>query len=96
MKIFINSFFRTWVMEGIITNFRGGKHTKYDNQMIVKIADSKEKVKELIGKKVVWESPKGKKIVGEIRNFHGNSGCVRVIFEKGMPGQAIGNKVKVE
>lgn len=85
-------------MEGIITNFRGGKHTKYDNQMIIQIdgVDSKDKAEEVIGKKVTWESSAGKKISGKISNFHGNSGCVRVIFERGMPGQAITKKVKVE
>jgi len=85
-------------MEGIITNFRGGRHTKYDTHMIIKISfiSSKEKARELIGKKVVWESPGGKKIFGMVSNIHGNSGCVRVIFEKGMPGQAIAGKVLVE
>ena len=82
----------------IITNFRGGRHTKYNNHMIIKISniDSKEKAKSLIGKKVIWESPAGKTISGKISNFHGNSGCVRAIFEKGMPGQAISSKVKIE
>ena len=85
-------------MEGIITNFRGGKHTKYDNHMIIKVKtiDSKEKAQKLIGKKVIWESPAGKKIEGKITNLHGNSGCVRAIFSKGMPGQAIATSVKVE
>ncbi|MFH1591885.1 MAG: 50S ribosomal protein L35ae [Candidatus Woesearchaeota archaeon] len=85
-------------MEGTITNFRGGRHTKYNNQMIIKIndIDKKEKTKEVIGKKVIWQSPAGKKITGKISNLHGNSGCVRAIFEKGMPGQAISQKVKIE
>lgn len=87
-------------MEAVICNFRGGKHSKSDNQMIIKInaIDSKEKAKSLIGKTVTWVSPgKNKKeIKGKITNIHGNSGCVRVLFEKGMPGQAIANKVKVE
>ena len=82
-------------MEGIINNFRGGKHTKYDNQMIVivKTLDTKAKAKNILGKKVVWESPAGKKINGTVSNIHGNSGAVKVLFEKGMPGQAIGQKV---
>ncbi len=85
-------------MEGLIANFRGGKHTKYDNHMIIQIngVENRENAAKLIGKKVVWESPAGKKINGKISNVHGNSGCVRAIFEKGMPGQSISNKVKVE
>ena len=85
-------------MEAIIANFRRGKHTKSNNQMIIKIKESinKDQAKKLIGKKVVWESPAGKKIAGKITNSHGNSGLVRAIFEKGMPGQAMAGKVMVE
>ncbi len=66
--------------------------------MIVKIKDieKKENTDVLIGKKISWKSPAGKIITGKISNVHGNSGCVRVIFEKGMPGQAIASKVLVE
>ena len=85
-------------MEGLVLNFRGGKHTKYDNHMIVRVEgfDDREASKKLISKEVVWKSPAGKEIKGKIANLHGNKGAVRVIFEKGMPGQAIGTKVKVE
>ncbi len=85
-------------MEGIITNFRRGKHTKSDNQMIIKINEvtNKEQTSSVLGKKVVWESPAGKKINGKISIAHGNNGCVRAIFEKGMPGQAIATKVRIE
>jgi large subunit ribosomal protein L35Ae len=79
-------------MKGLIMNFRGGKHTKYDNQMIV---DFGVKAKESIDKKVIWKSPAGKEIKGKVCGLHGRKGCVRVIFEKGMPGQAIGDSVEV-
>lgn len=85
-------------MEGIITNFRGGKHSKRDNQMILKIPsiDKRKDAQKLLTKKVVWKSPAGKEIKGTITNLHGNSGCLRVQFEKGMPGQSIGSKVEVQ
>ena len=85
-------------MEGVIVNFKRGRNTQTDNQMIVQVAgiDNKDKAKDLVGKKVTWKSPAGKEIKGEIRNFHGNKGAVRVLFEKGMPGQAIGSKVVVQ
>jgi len=84
-------------MEGIITNFRGGRTTKYHNQMIIKINNisNKEDAKKTIGKQVLWQTPSGKKISGVISNIHGNKGCVRAIFEKGMPGQAITEKVVI-
>jgi len=84
-------------MEGIISNFRLGKHTKSENQMVILVgAESKEEAKKFIGKKVTWKSPAGKEIKGEITAPHGNKGAVKVRFEKGMPGQAISQKVVIE
>ena len=84
-------------MEAIIHNFRRGRHTQTTNQMIL-VAEGldKEKAKALVGKKVSWKSPAGKEIIGEIRAAHGSKGAVRALFEKGMPGQAIGSKVIIE
>jgi len=83
-------------MEAVIVNFRGGRHTKYNTQMIIDSNLSKEKAKSLIGKKIVWTSPAKREIKGEIKTTHGNKGCLRVHFEKGMPGQSIGTKVIIE
>ncbi|MBW2978472.1 50S ribosomal protein L35ae [Candidatus Woesearchaeota archaeon] len=84
-------------MEGIIVNFRRGRHTQKDNQMVISVSGyDKEKAKGLVGKKVVWTSPAGKELKGKISSVHGNKGAVRAIFETGMPGQAIGSKVKIE
>jgi large subunit ribosomal protein L35Ae len=85
-------------MEGIIANFRGSQHVKSGNQMIVhvKSVDTKEKAAKLVGKKVVWTSPAGKELVGKVSSAHGNGGSIRVLFETGMPGQAICTKVKIE
>ena len=83
-------------MEGIIVNFRGGRHTQYDNQMIISTGVDREKAKVFIGKKVVWTNSKGNAITGKISSLHGNSGAVRAIFEKGMPGQSLGTKVSIE
>ena len=79
-------------------NFRGGRHTQYDNQMIILVdeIDSKEKANALIGKKVIWSSPAKKEIKGIVKSAHGSKGAIRVLFEKGMPGQSIGQKVKIE
>ncbi len=85
-------------MEAVIEHFRGGRHNQINNQMIliVREIDKKEKTKSLIGKRVIWKSPKGKEIKGEIIRFHGNKGAVRARFEKGMPGQSIGTKLIIE
>lgn len=83
-------------MEGRIVNFRKSRHTTSNNQMVIQVAgiDSSEKAKKLVGKKVSYNTGK-KDINGEIKSSHGNSGAVRVRFETGMPGQAIGQKVKI-
>jgi large subunit ribosomal protein L35Ae len=57
--------------------------------------DSKEKAKELVGKKIVWKSPGGKEIKGEVIASHGNKGVVRAKFEKNLPGQSITSKVQL-
>jgi large subunit ribosomal protein L35Ae len=81
-------------MNGIIVNYKGGKHTQVTNQMIIKVSDvnSKEAAEKLVGKKVKYNTGK-KDITGEVRSAHGNSGAIRVLFETGMPGQAIGKQV---
>jgi len=85
-------------MEGVIINYRGSHKTQYSNQMIIKIidVDDKEKASSLSGKKVTWTSPAGKEITGKVTKVHGSKGAVRVKFEKGLPGQAIGSRVKIE
>lgn len=64
----------------------------------VESISSREKASALVGKTVVWTTPgKNKKqIKGKIASAHGNKGAVRVIFEKGMPGQSLGTEVKIE
>jgi len=85
-------------MEAIIANFRSARHHQYDRQMIIKVKGitTKEKAKSLVGKQVTWKSPAGKEIKGKVSAVHGNSGAVRAIFEKGMPGQAVGSKVEIK
>lgn len=85
-------------MEGVIINYRGSHKTQYPNQMVIKVdsIDSKEKANTLIKKTVIWLTPSGKEMKGTITKEHGNKGALRVKFEKGLPGQAIGTKVKIE
>ena len=85
-------------MEGVIVNFRGSRRVKKGNHMIVEVNgfDDKEKAAKLVGKKVTWVSPGKKQIIGKVASIHGNSGAIRIIFETGMPGQSIGQKVAIE
>ncbi len=85
-------------MEAHVKSFRRGKNTSYDNQIIVEAngIESKEEAKEHVGKKAVYKTKKGKKIKGKVTNPHGNSGALRVRFNKGAPGQIIGSKIQIE
>ncbi len=88
-------------MEGTIIHFRGSYKTKrlHPRQMVICIdgVESKDNAVKLVGKEVVWYAPgKAKKqIKGKITASHGSKGVVKVTFERGMPGQSLGTKVKV-
>ena len=84
-------------MEGKIVNYRLSKHTQKNNYMVIlpDKCDKKEKAEKLVGKTVTWASPKGTEIKGKITAAHGGKGAVRVLFERGMPGQSLGTKVKI-
>ena len=84
-------------MEASVVNYRMGRHRQYNNQMIIQVKglDKKDKVKHLIGKKVVWLSPTKKELTGIVKKEHGNNGALRVVFDKGLPGQALGTKVNI-
>ncbi len=85
-------------MEGTIVNFRRGRHRQTCNQMIIAVegVDSKEKAEKLVGKEASWKSPANKEIKGKVASAHGNSGAIRIIFETGMPGQSLSNKIEIK
>ena len=85
-------------MEGVIKNFRRGRKTQTMHHMIIYIdgVSKRDKASELVGKQVVWKSPAGKEINGKVASAHGTKGGVRVIFEKGLPGQSISTKVEIK
>lgn len=88
-------------MEGRIVAYRGSHKTRYGNHLIVLVdgVEGRDKAKTLEGKKVMWTNPEGKKkvmISGYVSKAHGGKGAVRVVFEKGLPGQSLGTKVDVK
>lgn len=87
-------------MMGVISHFRGSFRRKKGNQMVVIVpgVDSNENAKSYIGKSATWTSSgKEKKLIkGKISATHGNKGALRVIFERGLPGQSLGQEVKIE
>lgn len=84
-------------MEGKIVQFRRGRKTIIERHFLIEIKgiSNRKEADKMVGKEVEWKSPAGKKIKGKISAPHGGKGLVRAIFEKGLPGQAITNKVSV-
>ena len=85
-------------MEGVIKNFRRSRTRQKTNHIIIYLNDvnNREKATGLVGKQVVWKSPKGKEINGKVASAHGNKGAIRAIFEKGLPGQSLSTKVDIK
>lgn len=81
-------------MKATLVNFRRGKRTMKGNEMIAMPETDKE-TKTLIGKKVVYKTAAGKELVGVVAGTHGNGKAIRLRFNRGMPGQAVGHKVEI-
>jgi len=86
------------MVKGKIVQFRRGRHRIHERHFLIEMdgVSSKEEAGKFIGKGVSWKSPAGKVIKGKIADVHGNKGVLRVIFEKGLPGQAVTTNVEVE
>ena len=88
------------MVNGTVIQFRRGKRTYKPRHFLIEIKDidSKEKAIKFIGKSVEWKSSgkESKTILGKIASAHGNKGVIRAIFEKGLPGQAIGTEVEIK
>ncbi len=86
-------------MEAIVVQFRRSRKTYHPRHFLLDVgAKDRSEAEKFIGKEVVWTSQgKDKKqIKGTISSPHGNKGLVRAIFEKGLPGQAITQEVKLK
>lgn len=98
--IFINHPLALEGMDARIANYRGANSTLYPRHIIVHVdgITSREKAAALVGKKASWSAPGKAKttIIGKVAAAHGNSGAVRVIFERGLPGQALGTSCKID
>jgi large subunit ribosomal protein L35Ae len=83
--------------KGIIINYRGSHKTKRKpNQMIVAPdRATKEASLKLIGARITWTNGKTT-ISGTATHLHGAKGALRVRFDKGLPGEAVGTSVEIK
>jgi ribosomal protein L35AE/L33A len=85
-------------MEGVIANYKRGRHTLHPKHCILVFPNVKDRqeANKLVGRTVVWTTSSGKDLKGIITRAHGNSGAVRAHFKKaGVPGQALGKKIRI-
>ncbi len=81
--------------EGLIINYRIGGKTQYPKQCLIKVLGAEpSEAKRMIGLKVCWPV-NDPKICGKIVAVHGRKGVLRVKFNRGVPGQALGSRVKI-
>jgi len=87
-------------MKATIIQFRRGRKTFKPRHFLIEINGTKtrEDASKFVGKEVTWTSTgkEAKIITGKISSAHGGNGVVRAIFERGLPGQAIGTDVEVK
>ncbi len=85
-------------MKGTVRSFRRGKTKLKPRHFIIEVDSIKNlaEAKKLIGKQVIWKSPAKRELKGTITSTHGNLGKLRVVFSKGLPGQAINTEVEVK
>ena len=84
---------------GKVIQFRRGRKNYTPRHFLIEVPNisSRGKAQKFVGKIIKWKSTgkEPKIITGKISSAHGNNGIVRAIFEKGLPGQAIGNDVEI-
>ncbi len=87
------------MVTGKVIQFRRGRKNITPRHFLIEIpkTDTREKATKFVGKEVFWKSTgkEAKIISGKISSAHGGNGVVRAIFEKGLPGQAIGTEVEI-
>ena len=81
---------------GTIVNYRIGIKTQNTKECLIQFAhiNSASLVGQLIQRKVVWKQGDCK-LIGKISGAHGKNGVVKVKFQKGVPGQALGTTVEL-
>jgi ribosomal protein L35AE/L33A len=76
-------------MRGIVINFRRGRHTQNNKQLVILPLENTNP----IGKKVIISMGKTK-FIGKITRKFGK-GKYLALFKRGLPGEVIGKEVEI-
>ena len=86
----------TQTVNGRIVNYRTGPKSQSSRECLIEFEtiNSAGLAGKLVGQKVTWKNGNSS-FIGKVRGTHGKNGMVRVRFQHGVPGQAIGTIVKL-
>ena len=80
---------------GVIQNYRKGPKSQRNQECLIKVLGVKQHdSSRFVGWKVGWPLEESR-LTGVISRTHGKTGSLRAKFKKGLPGQALGTKVKI-
>lgn len=84
-------------MKALIASYERSRHLIHFNQAIIKLEgiNDKKAASKYIGTKIVFKTKSGRMIKGFIKDVHGDNGRLRARFERGLPGQAIGQEINL-
>lgn len=84
-------------MMAIFLGYKGGQRTQKSKCALIRVdsVDDRSKAAAYIGRKVVWISPSGSRLIGKVIGVHGRNGVLKVRFRKGLPGEAIGTELTI-
>ena len=88
------------MVKATVIQFRRGRKTFKPRHFLIEVegSNTREDASKFVGKEVMWTSTgkNAKQIKGNVSSAHGGNGVIRAIFEKGLPGQAIGTEVELK
>lgn len=80
---------------GVITNYRRGPKSQRNQECLIKVLNVEPcDSSKFLSWKVGWPLTESR-LTGKILKTHGRTGALRVKFQRGLPGQALGTKVKI-
>ncbi|WP_297506153.1 50S ribosomal protein L35ae [Thermococcus sp.] len=84
-------------VKAVVLSYAGSHEHQDNHRMILKPLGIEDRgsASSLIGRKVIWKTPTGRKMVGKVIKTHGNRGEVKAYFNPGLPGQALGDIVEI-
>jgi len=83
--------------EAVIEGYARGGGRQYTNKVILRVLGYDGDVSTLIGKRVIYRDAKGNVHKGRIVRRHGRRNpLVIAVFDRNLPGQAIGRTATIE